>query len=453
MIKNLINTYLLSGHKRSVKAKKNILASFVIRGLNIATGLILIPLTIGYINPTKYGIWLTLSSIMQWFGFFDIGLNSGFRNRFSEALAVGNKELARIYVSTTYAVLSIIAIFLIGVFAAINPFLDWPHLLNTGPELYSELQALIFFVFASFMFQFVLGLIKVIFLADQNTALGHLIELFGKILSLILIFILIKYTHESLLLLGLSFSFSPLVIMIIASFIFFNSKYKEYSPSFKFVEFKYMKNIMNLGLKFFVIQIAMIVMFSTDNVIISQLYTPAQVTPYNISYKYFTVITMVFTIIVSPLWSAYTEAWVKHDYGWIKNTIKKLKIIWVLFALGIIVMIFVSPLAYKLLTGGTSVVIPFFLTICMAMYVAIRAYGDIYVNFINGTGKVKLQFYSAIIAALLNIPLCIFFAKNLNLGISGIILATLICISFGPVLAPIQYKKLINGTATGIWNK
>ena len=78
------------GHERTVKAKKNIVASFVIKGLNIAIGLILVPLTINYLNPTKYGIWITLSSVIGWFSFFDIGLGNGLRNRFAEAIAVGD---------------------------------------------------------------------------------------------------------------------------------------------------------------------------------------------------------------------------------------------------------------------------------------------------------------------------------------------------------------------------
>ena len=84
-IKNLLN----KGHSRSVNAKKNILASLVIKGCSIAISLILVPLTIHYVNPTKYGIWLTLSSMVSWFGFFDIGFGNGLRNKFAEAKAKG----------------------------------------------------------------------------------------------------------------------------------------------------------------------------------------------------------------------------------------------------------------------------------------------------------------------------------------------------------------------------
>jgi len=107
---NEILGLVTKGHERSVKAKKNILASFVIKGLGIAISLVLVPLTINYINPSRYGIWLTLSSIVGWFSFFDIGFGNGLRNKLAEAKAKGEEELAKIYVSTTYAILSIIIV-------------------------------------------------------------------------------------------------------------------------------------------------------------------------------------------------------------------------------------------------------------------------------------------------------------------------------------------------------
>ena len=91
-LKSFIVDFLLKGHERSVKAKKNILGSILIKGFSILISLIVVPLTINYINPSRYGIWLTLSSIVGWFSFFDIGLTQGLRNKFAEAKAKGEKK-------------------------------------------------------------------------------------------------------------------------------------------------------------------------------------------------------------------------------------------------------------------------------------------------------------------------------------------------------------------------
>src|SRR5690554_6421161 len=161
-IKNNVN----QGHSRSVKAKKNILASFLIRGASIAISLVLVPLTINYINPTSYGIWLTLSSMVGWFSFFDIGFGHGLRNKFAECVAKGEYKLAREYVSTTYAILTLIIGGVLVLFFGINPFLEWSSILNTPSEMTDELRTLALIVFTFFCLQFVLKLITTVLTAN-----------------------------------------------------------------------------------------------------------------------------------------------------------------------------------------------------------------------------------------------------------------------------------------------
>lgn len=48
------------------------------------------------------------------------------------------------------------------------------------------------------------------------------------------------------------------------------------------------------------------------------MFGPDQVTIYNLSYKYFSVLIMAFSIVISPLWSAITEAYVRKDFKWFK---------------------------------------------------------------------------------------------------------------------------------------
>lgn len=65
---------------------------------SIVISLMVVPVTINYINAEQYGIWLTLSSIIAWLSYFNFGMASGFRNRFAEAVAKEDYTLARKYV-------------------------------------------------------------------------------------------------------------------------------------------------------------------------------------------------------------------------------------------------------------------------------------------------------------------------------------------------------------------
>ncbi len=281
MIRQLFHNFF-SGHERTVRARKNILGSFALKGISILTSLLLVPLTIDYLNPTKYGIWLTLSSVIGWFIFFDIGLGNGLRNKFAAAKAEGKHQLAKVFVSTTYAIISIIAVAMLVVFFIVNRFLDWGIILNTSNDIH-EIEQLVFIVFTVFCFQFVVKLINVIFIADQKPVISSLINTLGSLFSLAAVFILIKTTDGSLLYLGASFSIINLLVPLIATFWVFSGKYKIYRPSFNTIDFSKSKELLNLGFRFFITQIAAIVVAATDNIIIAQVVGNEEVTVYNVA--------------------------------------------------------------------------------------------------------------------------------------------------------------------------
>jgi len=447
-----LNSFFFKGHERTIRAKKNMIASFVITGLSIAIGLILVPLTINYLNPTKYGIWITLSSIIGWFGFFDIGLGHGLRNRFAEALATEKHDLAKVYVSTTYAILSIIMIGIFVVFIFVNQFLNWNKILNTGEDidLSTELSFLALIVFAFFCLRFVFKLIRTILTADQQPAKASLFDLLGKIVALVLIFLLIKTTDESLLYLGIAMSSTPVIILLTSSFWFYNGKYRAYRPSLKFIDFSKAPNLLSLGIKFFFIQISVVLLFQTNNIIIAHLFGPSEVTPYNVAFRYFSLLMMGFSIILTPFWSAFTEAWVKKELDWIKKTMSKLLRIWRLLLVGGIIMVFLSKWIYRIWVGDI-ITIPYALSALVATWIIINAWNSVYSQFLNGLGKIKLQLYLGISVAIINVPLAILL--GLRIGIEGVLLANVLVTITGALIYPMQYKKLINNNAKGIWNK
>lgn len=92
LLQNLYQ-FIFKGNQRTVKVKKNIVFSLVSRGCGMLISLILVPMTLGYLNETEYGIWLTLSSIVTWINFFDIGLGNGLRNQISRSRHKNNKIL------------------------------------------------------------------------------------------------------------------------------------------------------------------------------------------------------------------------------------------------------------------------------------------------------------------------------------------------------------------------
>ncbi len=440
--------FFFQGHQRSIEAKKNILLLGIIKVVSVLTSLAIVPLTINYINPVQYGIWLTLSSIVSWFSIFDIGFGNGLRNKFVEAKVNGNNLLARTLVSTTYASLLIIFSSIWFIFFLLNLFVKWNILLNAPIEMNYELTKLALIVFTFFCMQMVLKTINSLFLADQKPAKSALLDLIGQIISLLIIVILSKSTSGSLINLGITLGLVPTIVLLISSLWFFTTSYSDFAPSFSYIRLSGIKVIMNLGFSFFIIQIASLILFQSNNIIIAQLFGPENVTPYNISFRYFGIIPMIFGIILTPFWSSFTEAWFRNDVEWIKIIIKKLKFVWIALTFLTFMMLIFSKQVYEWWVGK-EITIPASVSILLTFYVVINAWNSIFTNFINGLGKIKLQLYSAIWCSFLNIPMSIILGRNL--GIAGVILSTVILSLINMIWITIQYNKLINNKAKGIW--
>lgn len=445
--------FINEGKERSVKAKKNILWGILIRGIGILTSLVLVPLTIHYVNADQYGIWLTLSSIVSWFAFFDIGLTQGLRNKFAEARAKEDDELAQIFVSTTYAVLGIIFFLVWLAFILINPLLDWSVILNTPENTAGELGLLSIIIFTYFCIQFVIKIINTILIADQQPAGAALIGVIGQVVSLTLVAILVKTTEGSLIYLGLALCAAPIIVLSAANFYFFNGKYKRYRPQLGKVNFKYGRNLFNLGMTFFVIQIAAVIQYQTANIIIAQNFDASRVTSYNIVYKYFHLLTMAFTIFVTPFWSACTEAYLNNDINWIKSSIRNYNILTGLFFVAGLIMLLFSNDIYDLWIGKNTVDINRTLSFWGFAYTILIIFGNKYVMFLNGISALRIQFISSLITPVLYIAIALLMIRYWELGVYAVFIALIIASLNSIVIAPIQYYQIIYKNKKGIWTK
>lgn len=455
-MKNKINRILNKvgvENSRTHNIVKHIVISFFYKGGSVLANFILVPITINYLDTENYGVWLTISAFIAWFSFFDVGLGNGLRNRLTEAKTLGDLKLAKAYVSTAYFTITFISGILFFTFLITNYFVNWSNVFNTNENLSRDLSLLMPIVAGSFCLQLIVKLIGNIYLANQSHSIQVKIHFATQVLSLLIIWLLIKTNqNSSLLLFGSIISAIPIIVLLALNLFGFSKEFRAVAPSIKLWKIKYLRKIMGIGLGFFIIQLSGIVLFSTDNFIISKIFSPEDVVPYNIAFKYFSIITMVFNLLLMPYWSSITEAYVKKEYSWIKKSMKGLLRIWLLIPVSLIILLLISEWFYNFWIGK-KVLVPIMLSCSMAVYVLFFTFNMIYNFFINGVGKIKIQMIVSIVSMIINIPLSIFFAIELKLGLSGVILATTVSIIISAILSPIQYYKIINFKATGIWNK
>ncbi|MDA3929918.1 MAG: oligosaccharide flippase family protein [Prolixibacteraceae bacterium] len=446
-----IVSFFTQGNKRTLRAKKNISVSFISKGISILISFLIVPLTLGYVGKVEYGIWMTISSIISWFAFFDIGLGNGLRNKLAEALAKDDKETAKVYISSTFALIAGIAtLMFVGFFVAAN-YISWNAALNTNVVANNELFKIVVTVFFFFCIGFVMKVLSSILQAMQRYAINNILSVIAQMLGLIAIFILVKTTNGSLFNLCLVYGSKTAIVLLIASIFLFSGSLKEFRPRFHYINIKRAIPLMNLGIWFFINQILYLIITQTSVILVVQFFGPEDVTVFNLAKRYMTLVSMLYIMVLTPFLSAFTEAYTKKEFGWIKSTIKKINSIWLMASFGTIILIFTYKLFFRLWVGD-EIIIPVYLIITLGISSILSTWSSTFTLFLNGIGKIKLQFRVLFFQALLFFPLSYLFFK-FNFGLSSLFIPVILFGIVGAFFFTIQFKKIINQTALGIWNK
>lgn len=441
---------IFSGEQRSVTVKKNILASFVIKGISILISFLLVPATLGYVSAELYGVWMALSSVLLWIHFLDLGFSQGLKNKLAEALAFKNYKKGKALVSTTYAMVALIFVPFGIILEFIVPLVNWCSLLNVSSIYAEEIERVMYVLVAFASIQMIVNVLSSVVSAFQKVAFASLFGVIGHILAFIIIIILTKTTPPSLLGLAFSYAAMPVFVLIIASIILYTSLFKDVAPNFRSINKLYIKELFGLGYKFFIINVQVVVLYYFTNILISYVSSPYQVTSYNLAYKYLNAAMMVYSLITAPLWPAYTDAYAKKDYQWMKSTLKRMTKI-MLMSIGLcLFMVVVSPFVYDIWFGNKADV-PFTMTLIVALYVCIYCWMNLNCTVIVGMGTVSLQTLITVIGMVLHIPMSLLLGRYI--GAYGVIVSLIIINLAYAIVFNIQVSKILSEKATGIWAK
>lgn len=425
---------------------RQIKGAVIYRAVGMAASFLAIPLMIHYLGQEQFGVWSTLLTVMSWIVFFDLGVGNGLRNKVAESLARGESREARSYISSGYTLVGLIALSLWILLNVGSYFVSWQVIFNTEviqeSTLRETFQIAVFFIILNFW----VGLIAAILGAIQKTSLVGLGQLISNLMVLIFVFYLTKTSEASISNLAFIYGISLVTANILLSLWFYKT-WPELRPRLSF-ERRHVRPLLTIGLQFFIIQLAVLVIFTTDKILITQVFGPEYVTQYEVVFKLFSVITFAHGLISAPLWSAYTDAYHKRDLPWIRRMLRKqLKIV-----AGIVLVVLMLGVLARLIIGvwiGKDFTVSMSLIIVMGIFVLISTWNNVFAVFVNGIGKIKLQLCTAIVAMLVNIPLSIFFAKYTTLGISGIVVGTICSLLLAAVALPLQAHRIVGKAKAG----
>jgi len=437
-----IKNYLSS--KRIKSLKKNYLFSLIIKIISLFLFFAIPKVILLNVSSNIYGLFIFILSLGTFFNLLDLGLGNALRNKIT-ILNSQNKiyETTKQISATYYFLLLFSSIFLI--FLLIFWYdIKWEFLYDQKDYDKFKINFIInLFVFYS-IFSITLKNINYLLYSFHKSYLVDAIDVFAKIIFFVIVlFFYILDINVQLISLVFVQIFSYLLVYTFANILFFLKKELKFKFNFKFFSFLSLYKTLYNGIGFFILQVTSIILLFSDKILVSKFFPSYEITNYFLTGQIYIFQVMFFTFLNQPLWSSFSDAYFKNEKNWIyKTIIIEMFILFVFVIFSALIFLFSKEILE--LWVGNNVNFDLNLSFYWFIFVILRSGNIIFTNFLNGANILKIQILIAITIAIINIPLSIYLAINLNMGSKGILLGTIICIAFSLVVKSLYTILIIN---------
>jgi len=296
-------------------------ATAIGRGFGLVATLISVPLTIGYLGAERYGIWMTISSVIALLGFADLGLGNGLLNAIATAHGRDDRGVARSCVSSAFFLLAGLAALLAVMFALCYPSIPWHRLFNVSADVgRQEAGPAMAVFFGCFLLGLPLGIVSRIQMGYQQGFMNAVWQAVGSLLTLACLLIAI-WMRASLPMLVLALAGAPLLATALNSAMLFGRTMPWLKPTWSAASWQAARQLGQSGAMFLMLQICVSLFSSADNLIVAQLNGPTQVAELAVPARLFSVAGALVVLALSPLWPAYGEALATGDFAWVRHTV------------------------------------------------------------------------------------------------------------------------------------
>ena len=374
---------------------KNTLGAFIVKGGALIISLFTTPAFIRYFNDNAVlGVWYTLLSVLTWFLNFDLGIGNGIRNNLVKAFTANDRIEARKIISSGFLSVAVVTLILsvagIGLISLVN--LNWLFNVSAEDISYRVLKQSAICVFLSIMLRFLLTTVSSIFYALQKSAVNNFLSLCVSVLQLLFVLVIrFDNPEQALWSLSLAYLIISNIPVIVAGIIVFSTILKDCIPSLKFVDKESTKKVMKIGTIFFVCQIFYMLITNTNEFLVTKIFGPEYTTEYTFYYKITSLISMIVTLALTPIWSVVTKAMAEKNFTWLSKLYK----IIVIAGVGTCVLQFLlvpcMQFIMNIWLGDDSISVNYIIAIAFACFGSVFVYSSMLSTVVCGLARMKLQ--------------------------------------------------------------
>jgi O-antigen/teichoic acid export membrane protein len=400
---------------RGGRAKLAITTSFVARVVTAAVSFIVLPISVRYLGNEGYGLMVTITSVVGWLQFTNLGIGLGLQNALTDETAKGNIEAQRELVSTAVISLLGIGFVLLLVGLAAFPFVNWLRVFPPTTDRYvAEIPWTVLIVFVGFISTVVLGFVSPIYAARQELHIGSIQGLVTSLMSLAGTFVAVYVRWGLVGLTACTIGVTAVLQWAFALWTIYGRGLKQLRPTLSRVTRSAAGRVYKTGIAFLVLQICNIAFFQIDAFLIAHFLSTDQVTPYSVAQKVFLQCAGIFAIVTGSLWAAYGNAKALGDIAWIRRTHRQMvKIFLLLFGALAIMM---TLIGHRLLSWwvGSPAAPGTVLLGGVALYFCAREWTALHAMLLNGLDVIRPQVPILVTTACLTLILDIALVRSLG---------------------------------------
>ena len=408
---------------RNRKLSIGVASGIFIKAMALVFTLISVPMTLHYLGVERYGVWVTMISMLAWISLVDIGVANGLTPLLTSAFGKGRIDLAKGYVATAFWSLTISSVVTGIVIFAIWSWIDWSRLFNIkSHELESQISTAMALAVGIFLVNLPISINQRIYLASQNGAIANACQFFSSLAGIVGIYLATK-TQGGLVYLVLGYSGAQFLVGLVNTIWLFGWAKPELRP-FVWPKFIDAKSVMAMGGMFFLNQIATLIIFQKDNILISHYLGPVQATHYSVMWQIFFYFNTINLLIAPYLGPAFGEAHAKKDLNWMR--IAASRYLFVTFGIAFLGVTFLFIFYKQILTlwVGPDVLPERGTVIWMALWTMVLSVQWPIISLLNSTGRIRVFTLFYIFAAVLNIFLSVALIKAV--GVTGGLIASVL---------------------------
>jgi O-antigen/teichoic acid export membrane protein len=266
---------------------------------------------------------MSLSSLMAFLRFSDLGLGNGLVGAISQAEGRDDRQYAQRAISSVLVCLCIIGCVLLVTFPISARFIHWDYVLGLASlKDRGEIQAAILIFVALYAIGIPVNMVQQVQRSLQQGYISNIWIAAGSLLSLVGVYIAAIH-HARIPWLVAIISGVPLIPALGNGFVLYFVQRPDLQPSLRDFDKEVAKGLLGKGILFFGLGIAGALAFDSQNIVIAHILGPAAVGVYAVVQRLYSTISIIASYGTAPLWPAFGEALGRQDWSWVTRALRR----------------------------------------------------------------------------------------------------------------------------------